>query len=288
MDLENLLLGFINSDLTTKAVTANQSAQRESRGMADSTRRAFDGRMEADAATARVAAQNMDDGKAMVNVAQTYTTAMKSQLQGMQKVLTDAAANTGASSLDYDGWNAQMQVYADEIVRLAEHADFNGIKLMDGSAGQDGGGVVVLQAGNSQRDQKLVNMLDTRLTGTTVLGAGTMNVNNIAAALHISNAAEAQAALTAVGDYIARMEQTEAQYSYDYKSLENLSILFEEQADIFDTARQNASGSGSTSGTGSGTNSGTSGSGSGTSAASYLDTLLAAAGESSSIISGRS
>src|SRR5574344_865283 len=163
MDLESLLLGFINSDLTTKAVTTNQNSQRESRGMENATRRAFDSRMETDAATSRMAAQNMDDAKVMVNVAQTNATAIKSQLQSMQKVLTDAAANTSATSSDYDAWNAQMDVFAEEIVRLAENASFNGQKLMDGSAGKDGNGVVVLQAGNSTRDQKFVNLLDADL-----------------------------------------------------------------------------------------------------------------------------
>lgn len=277
MDLESLLLGFINSDLTTKAVTTNQNSQRESRGMENSTRRAFDSRMETDAATSRMAAQNMDDAKVMVNVAQTNATAIKSQLQSMQKVLTDAAANTSATSSDYDAWNAQMDVFAEEIVRLAENASFNGQKLMDGSAGKDGNGVVVLQAGNSTRDQKFVNLLDADL-GTDVLGANSMNVQNIAQALHISNASEAQTALKTVGDYISRLESVEAQYSYDYKSLDNLSILFEEQADIFDAARADSS---------TGTTSGTSSQTSGSSSASYLDQLLAVS-SGSSILSSRS
>ena len=39
--------------------------------------------------------------------------------------------------------------------------------------------------------------------------------------------------LQRVKRYIDNIAGLEAQYSYDYKSLDNLSLLFEEQADIF-------------------------------------------------------
>ncbi|MBO4300046.1 MAG: hypothetical protein J5861_00430 [Desulfovibrio sp.] len=238
MDMESLLLGMIKANLTKKAITSSK-LEREDRSMPDSTRRAFDSRMKADAAVARVASQNMDDAKAMVNVAQTGATAIKSQLQAIQEILTDCAKTDGLTSEHLDGASASINEHISEIVRLAQNTSFNGMTLMDGQ-----NATVQLQAGNSTRVQNFMNLLDASLPAGTVLGANSMNMNNLGAELFVTNGttltsqADAQAALAKIDDYIARMQNLEAQYSYDYKSLENLGILFEEQADIFDNAQK--------------------------------------------------
>lgn len=234
MDLESLLMGFVNSDLTTKAINARQSSIHEHRGMTNTARNAFDSRMRSDATTARMAAQNMQDAKAMVNVAQTYTTAIKSQLQTIQKVLIDAT-RTDANTTNYTATNQQINVNIAEILRLAQDATWNGIHLMDGTAGKNHDGIVELQAGNSIRQQKLINLLDTSITNK-VSQDDSLNMQNLSTVLQISAQNSASTALTTLDTIIAHIEAIEAQYSYDYKSLENLSILFEEQADIFEAA----------------------------------------------------
>ncbi|MBQ9452124.1 MAG: hypothetical protein IJU65_02375 [Desulfovibrio sp.] len=248
MDMESLLMGIVNANLAKKAVASAQT-EREDRSMPNSTRRAFESRMKADAAVARMASQNMEDAKAMVNVAQTGTTAIKSQLQAIQEILTDCAYTDGLTSEHLAGASASISNHIDEIVRLAQNTAFNGMTLMDGQHSS-----VQLQAGNSVRVQNFMNLLDTGLAAGTVLGANSMNLNNLAtdllgSGLALTSQGDARTALNKISDYIARMQNLESQYSYDYKSLDNLGILFEEQADIFDNAQKHkaATSAGSTS-----------------------------------------
>ena len=265
MDMESLLMGLINSKLTNKAVAAAQLGQREDRSMPDSTRRAFESRMKADAAVARMASQNMNDAKAMVNVAQTGATSIKSQLQAIQEILTDCAKTDSLTSEHLEGASTSINEHIAEIVRLAQNTSFNGMTLMDGQNAS-----VQLQAGNSPRTQSFMNLLDTSLS-TGVLGTNSMNMNNLGAELFVTNGtsltsqADAQAALAKMDDYIARMQNLEAQYSYDYKSLENLGILFEEQADIFDNAQKHTAST----------------SGNASSNSDYLQQILASLGNAS-------
>ena len=267
MNYEALLMGVLNSKLTKQVNQAAQSADREDRSMPNSTRRAFESRMKGDADVARMASQNMEDGKAMVNVAQTNATAIKSQLQAIQEILTDCAYTDSFSANVLSSAGQSSGEHIDEILRLAGEASFNGMHLMDGTAGNNG--TVELQAGNSVREQKFMNLLDGSLTG--VLGSHSMNLNLLSQELAFTDQTSAKAALANVEKYIERMQGLESQYSYDYKSLDNLSLLFEEQADIYDQARERSSSS-------------TSSGSASTSSSSILSELLTSSG--SSILSG--
>ncbi|MBR4742297.1 MAG: hypothetical protein IK079_05310 [Desulfovibrio sp.] len=246
MDLESFLSGIINTRLLKEAQQSSESSTREDRRMPNSTRRAFESRMKTDASVARVAAQNMEDGKAMVNVAQTYTTAIKSQMQSIQEILANCAHADTLTDTNYADASRDIRDRIKEIVRLASNAEFNGMHLMDGTAGdQNGtGNIVQMQAGNSPREQKFMNLLNTSLSNA-VMDGSSMNLNSLAADLGVvdSNGNDANidkdgaaTALTKMEKYIDRIEALEAQYSYDYKALDNLSILFEEQAEIFELA----------------------------------------------------
>ena len=271
MDYESILMGMINSRLTNQVNKSKQYQEREDRSMPNSTRRAFESRMKTDAAVYRVAAQNMEDAKAMVNVAQTTTTAIKSQFQEVQKILTEAATQDSRTIDDYREMNKSLIECFSEIERLATNASFNGMKLMDGTTGNGQGSAgqgvtVVLQAGGSTRNQNFMNLLDgsgtnytpgnpsmdlsvSNLVGTASTnatdggidysGSGSLMIDTSGTAANAQ--ASAQTALDLVEKYIDGITGLEAQYSYDYKSLDNLSILFEEQADIFEEAGQRSS-----------------------------------------------
>ena len=235
MDMEALLLGIVNANLAKKAVASSQ-AEREDRSMPESTRRPFESRMRADAAMARMAAQNMEDAKVMVNVAQTGVTAIKSQLQAIQEILTDCAHTDGLSAEHLSGASASVAEHIDEILRLAGDTAFNGMSLLDGQ-----NSVVQIQAGNSVRKQQFANLLDSSLSTVLDPNSSNMNLNRLSTELAFNDQAGAQTALNKIGDYIARMQNLEAQYAYDYKSLGNMSILFDEQADILDNAQKSTS-----------------------------------------------
>ncbi|MBQ7738906.1 MAG: hypothetical protein IJT59_04570 [Desulfovibrionaceae bacterium] len=236
MDYESILMGMINSRLTSQVNKAQQAQERESRGMPNSTRRAFESRMKTDAGVYRVAAQNMEDGKAMVNVAQTTTTAIKSQLQEVRKILTDASVQDSLTSDEYTNIKQGLLERFKEIENLATNASFNGMKLMDGSAGTNG--TVELQAGYTSRDQNFMNLLDgssnAYQAGATSMDLSEANLTNQLG--QITDQASAQTALARVNKFIDGISALETRYSNDYKALDNWSMLFEEQADIFDKA----------------------------------------------------
>ena len=276
MDFESLLMGVLNNRLTNLVANSSDSGEKESRGVPDSTRRAFESRMKADARVARMAAQNMEDGKSMVNVAQTNVTAIKSQLQSIQELLTNAAYSDSFSNINLADIKTAIGEHSAEIERLARNASFNGMNLFDGSLPNPDGSsgtnnnTVILQAGESQREQHFMILLDgfgiVDSGGSMDLSKATLD-SDLA---QFTTQADAKAALERIDKYIDRIRGLEAQYSYDYRSLDNLSLLFEEQADIYDDTWERSA---STKGTSTSTNN-----------ASILSELLSSS--SSSILNG--
>lgn len=279
MDFESLLLSVLNSRLTNQVNNASQNTERESRGMPNSTRRAFESRMKADARVARMASQNMEDAKSMVNVAQTNVTAMKSQFQSIREMLAQAAYSDSFTPDMLGTVKNIVTEHAAEIERLAKNTEFNGMKLFDGSHD-----TVQLQAGESVKDQVFMNLLD---GSGTVSGQNTMDLSKTTIIRDLVGYTERSDGtyqdssgvvdksyfldkIDKVEKYIERMQSLEAQYSYDYKSLDNLSILFEEQADIYDKTWERSANGQSTA--------------TSTSKASILSELLSSG--SSSILSG--
>ena len=261
MDYEAIIMGMLNSQLTSQVTKAQQAQQREDFGVPNSTRRPFESRMKTEAAVYRVAAQNMEDGSAMVHMAQTGVTAIKSQFKCVEKILTDAAAQDSMTIDSYNEINNTLAKRFEEIEKLARNTTFNGMSLLDGTAGN--GGVVILQAGCSKREQKFMNLVDSNLSSgdyinsDVSIGQNTMDLTastltsllsvNISSNDADQAQASAQDALKRVKKYIEGIAGLEAQYSYDIKSLDNLGLLFEEQADIFEDAAKRASDSGSSS-----------------------------------------
>ncbi|MBQ7606468.1 MAG: hypothetical protein IJU76_00550 [Desulfovibrionaceae bacterium] len=276
MDFESLLMGVLNNRLTNLVANSSDTGEKESRGVPDSTRRAFESRMKADARVARMAAQNMEDGKSMVNVAQTNVTAIKSQLQSIQELLTNAAYSDSFSNINLADIKTAIGEHSAEIERLARNASFNGMNLFDGSLPNPDGSsgtnnnTVILQAGESQREQHFMILLDgfgiVDSGGSMDLSKATLD-SDLA---QFTTQADAKAALERIDKYIDRIRGLEAQYSYDYRSLDNLSLLFEEQADIYDDTWERSA---STKGTSTSTNN-----------ASILSELLSSS--SSSILNG--
>ena len=257
MDYESMLMTMVNNHLTSRVTKAQQVQQHEDRSMPNSTRRAFESRMQTDAAVYRVAAQNMEDGRDMVKVAQTGVCDIKSQLQCVEKILIDCATQESMTIGEYEEANRGLVKRFEEIEKLAKNTSFNGMNLMDGSLGNGSNGnnlnlpgVSELQSGYSQREQEFMNLLDPNVQyvdnvsiGQNTNGQNCMDLSSttLTSILSIDVSSgdpdlaqvSAQTALGRVKKYLAGIAGLEAQYSYDIKSLDNLSMLFEEQADIF-------------------------------------------------------
>lgn len=245
IDLNDLLQNSLNSRITTMLLNKMYSSSSRSDNwgtvaVPDSTRRAFTSRMNVDSRVAIQGAQNMDDAAALVSQAQSNVTAIKDKLQEMQKIATEAATKDGLEPSTFASMQESLKKIARDIVAIAKNSSFNGISLLDGKAGLNEDGVIQLQAGNSARDQVLTNFLDSNVAaGTVVDGTGNINMENLEDLMNVSNRATGQAALDLIKDVYARVLSVESQYSYDIKSLNNMSTLLKGQSDILEAAKKN-------------------------------------------------
>lgn len=235
---------YMNSKITS-LLMSKLYGQSASAAVPDSTRRPFVSRMRLDSRVALQGAQNMEDAAALVSVAQSDVTAIKDKLNDMLAKTIEAATLDPMENPDYATTNSALKKLSQDIADLAKTSSFNGIRLMDGSAGMDKDGKIQLQAGNSPRDQVMVNMLDANVTDEVLGNQGAINLNNLASLFdaggdwEVTDQASAQAARAKLEAIIDRVTGIEAQYSYDIKSLKNMSLLLQNQADILDKVQQN-------------------------------------------------
>ncbi|MDR2574228.1 MAG: hypothetical protein LBC94_07820 [Desulfovibrio sp.] len=225
----------MDSKIASMLYESMGTQQREARRVPDSTRRAFLSRMRLDAVTARQGAQNMEDAVSMVTTAQTGVTAIKHMLGEMRKLAVDASNLVAPTQAQYDAYTAQLRDYAKRLTETAETTQFNGFRLLDGSAGLNNDGVFQLQAGDTSVREVLVNLLNP--LAADVLDGEKTDLRKLETKFAMSGNADALAALDLINKVFERMEGVEARYSTDIKSLDNLRVLLESRGDIFDNAR---------------------------------------------------
>lgn len=242
-DTSKLLEQTMNSKITE--LMYNQMIAASTRkGTADplSTSRAFSGRMKLDSRVAVQGAQNMEDAATMVSQAQTGVTAIKSKLDEMKKIAIEASTRDNLSTSDFETMQGNLQKLATELVDIAGSTSFNGMQLLNGSAGMNSDGVIQLQAGNSSLKQVLVNMVDDGVTTGVMDTNGKINLRNLEGEMTVTDKGTAEDALKVINDLYDRVYGIESQYSYDIKSLTNMSTLLKGQADILNSAAKNHQG----------------------------------------------
>ncbi len=237
-DMTSLLSAVMESKVATSMYNNMESTLYTPRYKEDSSRLAFDSQMRTDAATYRVASQNMSDAVGMVSVAQSGVTAMKETLNDMHAIATELATLSGFTDEEYASYSRTLGELADTLVSLTKENSFNGFNLLDGSAGMNADGTVVLQGGNSQIDQDFVNFTDDSLTEVMSSTSENMNLNLLKNETTVTDKTSSQALADKLEQYINRLENVEANYSYDIKGLENLSVLYEDKANTFENTIQ--------------------------------------------------
>lgn len=236
LDLNALLSQVMESKIAS-IMYQNMQTSAPRRYRPDSTRLAFDNQMRADSGMFRQSTQNMKDAMAMVEVAQSGVTAIKNHLGQMHKMATEMATYDGMNEAQYENYSNMLKEQANLIVGLAENIEFNGMKLLNGTAGMNNDGTVVLSAGGNPMNQVFTNMLNAN-SDSVLADDGSMNLNLLKDELNITSKEEAAALVEKLNSYTDRMLGLEGDYSYDIKALENLSVLFENRADIFENAIQ--------------------------------------------------
>ncbi|ALX67042.1 flagellin N-terminal helical domain-containing protein [Microbacterium sp. XT11] len=106
-----------------------------------------------------VAARNAQDGISVIQTAEGALTEVHSILQRIR----DLAVQAGSDSNNVDSRKAittEVTQLVDELTRISDNTNFNGIKLLDASAGAAGDGVLSFQVGadGSASSQITVNL----------------------------------------------------------------------------------------------------------------------------------
>lgn len=240
MDLDSLLSQSLNSKLTTMLLQRMyQSSTATHLAVPDSTRRAFASQMRVDARVAIQGAQNMQDAAALVTVAQTDVTGIKEKLNEMKEIAIEMSTKDTLTASDFASAQDRLQTLAKGIVDITGNSSFNGIPLLNGKAGMDKDGKIILQAGNSSREQVMVNLVDSSVAAGQLTNGSKINFNNLGGLINVTNQGTAKNALDVIDKALNYVSSVESRYSYDIKSLNNMSVLLMGQADIFEGAMKN-------------------------------------------------
>lgn len=142
----------------------------------DAAGQAIANRMTAQIKGMNQAARNANDGISMAQTAEGSLNEINSNLQRVRELAVQATNGTNSPS-DLASLQDEVKARLDEIDRVAGKTDFNGIKLLNGTAGA--AGVVKIQVGVNDGDT-----IDLDLKGaqadTTKLGVKTIDLTTLA------------------------------------------------------------------------------------------------------------
>ncbi|MFS9772515.1 flagellin [Enterobacter chuandaensis] len=142
----------------------------------DAAGQAIANRMTAQIKGMNQAARNANDGISMAQTAEGSLNEINNNLQRVRELAVQASNGTNSAS-DLASLQDEVTARLAEIDRVAGKTDFNGIKLLDGSAG-GGTGIVKIQVGANDTDT-----IDLDLSGakadSTELGVKTIDLKSV-------------------------------------------------------------------------------------------------------------
>lgn len=128
---------YRNYGKNTHAVSRNlerlSSGYRINRAGDDAAGLAISEKMRAQITGLSVAQKNVKDGVSLVKTAEGAMQEIQDMLNRMDYLATQSANGTYEDAVDRDNLQKETERLKDEIDRIAESANFNGIKLLDGS-----------------------------------------------------------------------------------------------------------------------------------------------------------
>ncbi|EKS6734087.1 TPA: flagellin FliC [Enterobacter asburiae] len=186
------MMAVINTNLLSLTTQNNLNKSQSSLGTAierlssglrinsakdDAAGQAIANRMTAQIKGMNQAARNANDGISMAQTAEGSLNEINNNLQRVRELAVQASNGTNSTS-DLASLQDEVTARLAEINRVAGKTDFNGIKLLDGSAGA--AGVVKIQVGVNDGDT-----IDLDLSGakadTTTLGVNAIDLKTMTA-----------------------------------------------------------------------------------------------------------
>lgn len=133
-----------NNSSVSKNLEKLSSGYRINRAGDDAAGLAISEKMRAQITGLKTASKNANDGISLIQTAEGTLTEVHSMLNRMVELAEQSANGTYQDAVDRENTQKEMDSLRDEIDRISEGTNFNGINLLDGSLG--GGSAVLADA----------------------------------------------------------------------------------------------------------------------------------------------
>ena len=127
-----------NNNAVSKSLEKLSSGYRINRAGDDAAGLAISEKMRAQITGLQTAQKNANDGISLVQTAEGALTEVHSMLNRMVELANQSANGTYADDVDRENLQAEVDALIDEIDRISDATNFNGINLLDGSLGLNG------------------------------------------------------------------------------------------------------------------------------------------------------
>ena len=139
----------VNNSSVSKSLEKLSSGYRINRAGDDAAGLAISEKMRAQIKGLTAASDNSQDAISLVQTAEGGLQEVHSMLNRMQELATKSANGTYTDDVDRKALQDEVSALKDEINRIADSTNFNGIKLLDGSMGNGTTGAVVTSTKNT-------------------------------------------------------------------------------------------------------------------------------------------
>ena len=164
-----------NTSALSKNLEKLSSGYKINRAGDDAAGLAISEKMRAQITGLKAASKNVKDGVSLVKTAEGALQEVHDMLNRMDSLATQSANGTYDDAVDRDNLQKEVNALSKEIDRIADSANFNGIKLLDGSMGKATGEPATYLAIGGKFGQ------DMTITGVTGASIGTNENVTIAA-----------------------------------------------------------------------------------------------------------
>ena len=204
-----------NNSFVGKNLEKLSSGYKINRAGDDAAGLAISEKMRAQITGLETATKNAEDGVALVQTAEGALTEVHSMLNRMVALATQSANGT-YSSTNRKEMQKEIEQLNDEINRISQSANFNGMTLFSGSLVTNGGGITLHVGETSQTYNQLkisLTLMNTSTIGGTAgtsMGAANVGTSSVAN-ISITSAASARKAIDIVNnaiDQISSMRST--------------------------------------------------------------------------------
>ena len=180
-----------NTSALSKNLEKLSSGYKINRAGDDAAGLAISEKMRAQITGLNKAQDNANDGISLVQTAEGALTEVHDMLNRMYELAVQSANGTYQNEVDRENLQSEVDALIEEIDRIAESANFNGITLLDGSYATD---ALTLQIGDTGDDFNKLTMN----IGAISSGAASMAISGV----NIGNAASAADAIETIKDAI--------------------------------------------------------------------------------------